>query len=882
MKGRRPCLRGFRGASFYLVSVASMGIFRAGVRVTRALTPTPSSSSSDDEEHRVSKKYKSRKSSGKGPEVRSLPCATKDSSDLFQVGDSICHLPDELLELSNLGDVLSLQSWNDCLSEKERQHLCTFLPDMDKESFQETLKELLSGQNMYFGNPLEDLWEQIIGGLCNPNVVSSRQTLISLQRREYYHDLRRYHNGMVNSLMEMRELWLNEPEANLEEKLSSWHAWKSSERARMEGLKPLDKIGKVECTSGAAGVVDGGMMRFENMEPDSGDTLQGSPEELALHSDAEVGQVLKRTNAKTKALSVERPHNFVKGDQPESSSISRDEALTKGSRLKRTFTAQVDFGHRSKRNKSNGKEPRALISCDYEAGHSKRAQQNGYRDVGLKASGMVVRQLSIGAHAKVCNKVSDKQVSSSFRQGPKSMKNGDFAFVPPLTPGFSFSTLHFLNAVRASLVDDMTPDGVDCVPFREIVTRVGVCPGDQRILELQMPLDCLVRGALKVLASTAKTLVTNGFKPLVSYDKAMRYWSWVGPVSGHMSTFREVDLQAMSEVWSVPAAILNELLDMFENWLKKTERTLQKLWQLAHVPIPACPVYPDEKERFRELRAQKSSTTVLPSSYELRALFRKEEQLRYSTLEIAFRYTTADGQKSAVAPLRKLGGKSKAKARDHFMLRSDRPSHITILCLVRDAAARLPQHIGTRADVCILLRDSQYIEDVSDLQCSQVVSGALDRLHYERDPCVRYDQDKKLWLYLHGDREEEDFEEGGTTSTRTSRRNKKEGGHSTASPVQANGGDDDLSDPEPESGLLNGNEGGRESESPEFLYDDDHQSRVRRPVFAPGAASVPMRDEVLLPFIDVPASMQPFCGSMQSHPMGWEVYKAGKELSMTH
>jgi len=35
------------------------------------------------------------------------------------------------------------------------------------------------------------------------------------------------------------------------------------------------------------------------------------------------------------------------------------------------------------------------------------------------------------------------------------------------------------------------------------------------------------------------------------------------------------------------------------------------------------------------------------------------------------------------------------------------------------------------------------------------VSGALDRLHYEDDPCVKYDSDKKLWIYLHKDRTEE-------------------------------------------------------------------------------------------------------------------------------
>lgn len=132
-------------------------------------------------------------------------------------------------------------------------------------------------------------------------------------------------------------------------------------------------------------------------------------------------------------------------------------------------------------------------------------------------------------------------------------------------------------------------------------------------------------------------------------------------------------------------------------------------------------------------------------------------------------------KKSIVAPLRRCGGKPTSKARDHFMLKRDRPPHVTILCLVRDAAARLPGSIGTRADVCTLLRDSQYIvEDVSDAQVNQVVSGALDRLHYERDPCVQFDGERKLWVYLHREREEEDFEDDGTSSTKKWKRPKKE------------------------------------------------------------------------------------------------------------
>lgn len=37
------------------------------------------------------------------------------------------------------------------------------------------------------------------------------------------------------------------------------------------------------------------------------------------------------------------------------------------------------------------------------------------------------------------------------------------------------------------------------------------------------------------------------------------------------------------------------------------------------------------------------------------------------------------------------------------------------------------------------------------------VSGALDRLHYEHDPCVKYDPKRKIWIYLHRGRKLEEF-----------------------------------------------------------------------------------------------------------------------------
>lgn len=86
------------------------------------------------------------------------------------------------------------------------------------------------------------------------------------------------------------------------------------------------------------------------------------------------------------------------------------------------------------------------------------------------------------------------------------------------------------------------------------------------------------------------------------------------------------------------------------------------------------------------------------------------------------------------------------KAREHTLLRSDRPPYVTILSLgqivsfcqfynlgciltfcflffsVRDAAARLPNGEGTRAEICELLKDSQFL--AADVTSAQV--GSFD------------------------------------------------------------------------------------------------------------------------------------------------------------
>ncbi|XP_020252631.1 uncharacterized protein LOC109829942 [Asparagus officinalis] len=400
---------------------------------------------------------------------------------------------------------------------------------------------------------------------------------------------------------------------------------------------------------------------------------------------------------------------------------------------------------------------------------------------------------------------------------PQPQKKPFTLITPTIHTGFSFSIIHLLSAIRkamiSSSVDDVTDgrshiwkddvkrevhnntvestphshkntnettaehEGKNCLPsltVQEIANRVRSNPGDPCILETQEPLQDLIRGVLKIFSSKTAPLGAKGWKALVSYEKSNKGWSWVGPVSSSPSDSDNTEEETSPEAWGIPYKILVNLVNSFANWLKSSQETLQQIGNLPAPPVSSL-VNLDEKERFRDLKTQKNPHTINPSSDEQKAYFRKEEYLRYSIPDRAFSYTAADGKKSSVAPMRRGAGKPTSKARDHYILKPGRPPHVTILCLVRDAAARLPGSIGTRADVCTLIRDSQYIvEDVNDAQVNQVVSGALDRLHYEVDPCIHFDGDRKLWVYLHRDREEEDFDDDGTSSTKNWKRPRKD------------------------------------------------------------------------------------------------------------
>ena len=191
-------------------------------------------------------------------------------------------------------------------------------------------------------------------------------------------------------------------------------------------------------------------------------------------------------------------------------------------------------------------------------------------------------------------------------------------------------------------------------------------------------------------------------------------------------------------------------------------------------PARSISVITSEKEaRSKKTVVKKNVMTIAKSTPEEIADFQAQERARYKVPTKPFVYTTRSGEARTVGSVCKKLMDASVKARDHFLLRNERPSCVTLLSLVRDAACKLPKGYGTRNDICELLKESQYINtEIDEEKMSSVVSGALDRLHYEKDPCVRFDAGRKLWFYLHIGRQEEDFGDSDTESKLVSGKSK--------------------------------------------------------------------------------------------------------------
>ncbi|KAK9512387.1 hypothetical protein O3M35_000828 [Rhynocoris fuscipes] len=274
-------------------------------------------------------------------------------------------------------------------------------------------------------------------------------------------------------------------------------------------------------------------------------------------------------------------------------------------------------------------------------------------------------------------------------------------------------------------------------------------------------LETRLTSAVQFLAGDLPDCVPDDYVPYMEWKANVGAYQWIG--AGRDSDHR---LVALCDIWLNPSLAKQQPKEIAVKPVTTTTGGTSNLKISGNRTNNCGHIGTTTPSRSHHSRSESSRPPALkPSSPKDRELFRIQEKQRFETPYRAFTYSIG-GIESIVGPVRSVqnsnqsnSGGQPSKARGHLILVDSRPKYVTILELVRDAVARLPNAQGTRADIVTLLKDSQYLAtDAAESVLSSVVSGALDKLHCEHDPCVRFDTQKKLWVYLHKGRTAEEFE----------------------------------------------------------------------------------------------------------------------------
>ncbi|NWR44966.1 NFRKB protein, partial [Regulus satrapa] len=628
------------------------------------------------------------------------------------LGTTRVSLPEDLLEDPEIFfEVVSLSTWQEVLTDEQQDHLKKFLPrfpENNQEHQNKLIPALFSGENFRFGNPLHIAQKLFRDGHFNPEVVKYRQLCYKSQYKRYLSAQQQYFYRLLKQILASRNHLLElarkgGPDMTLRRKHfpPTYDSEERDRRTHRRYLKILREV-KEEC----------------------GDTTLSSDEEdLISWPPSSPG----RCSSPPVPLRV----------------------IPTLSTLDMRTADKIELGESD-------------LKMMLKKHHEKRKRQPDHPDLVTTDLTLedIMTRVNAGRKGSLATlfdlvtlkkKVKDKE--DKKKKKPKMMKSevedladslGNADGLPLMSQDFSPIPL---SSIKEEPLEDMKP----CLEINEISSSFFFLLLEILFLEGPATLSVLEDKVLDWQSSHASAL-NNWFSFAPNWSElvlpALQYLA--GDSRDAPSSFSPfVEFKEKTQQWKLLGDYQDhekELAALFHLWLETKDQTFFKENEDSSDAMP--------------LPRVRTDYVVRPSTGEEKRVFQEQERYRYSQPHKAFTFRM-HGFESVVGPVKGVFDKETSlnKAREHSLLRSDRPAYVTILSLVRDAAARLPNGEGTRAEICELLKDSQFLApDVTSAQVNTVVSGALDRLHYEKDPCVKYDIGRKLWIYLHRDRSEEEFE----------------------------------------------------------------------------------------------------------------------------
>ncbi|XP_029304872.1 LOW QUALITY PROTEIN: nuclear factor related to kappa-B-binding protein [Cottoperca gobio] len=638
------------------------------------------------------------------------------------LGNCRLNLPEDLLEDPDIFfSVMSENTWSEVLSDAQRQHLRQLLPQFPDNNVAEqdsTITDLFNDRNFHFGNPLHLAQKQFRDGYFNPEVVKYRQLCAKSQRKRQLYSLQQYYHRMLKHILVSRKELLEfavqngldfPPKKTLPNKT---HAEMREPRVRRRLSRILKDV-KTECGDSNASSDDDDISLWTPApQSPSSPTPTVSLRVLPSLSTQDMKTTEKIELGERDLKAMLQNHREKRKRQPDHPDLMTSD-LHLGDILSR-----ANIGRK-------GTVPLFDLSLPKKKIKDERRKKK-MRTIKVESEDpceiLAPSETPSAPPASIINSLPDTPSTPLPNIKEEIVEESPSSPLPVEEIAISFfslleSILGAENLTSTSMLEDKvqmwqsSPASSLNVWFSSVP-----CWSD------------LVLQALQFLAGETKDgmmALPSGFSPFVEFADESQQWRWIGPTQD-----TEKDLSALCQLWldSKDLVIKTENEDMLE----------------MTSPTPRV----------------STDYVVRPSTGDERQVFQIQEQQRYNQPHKAFTFRM-HGFESVVGPVKGVFDKEMSlnKAREHTLLRSDRPPYVTILSLVRDAAARLPNGEGTRAEICELLKDSQFLApDVTSAQVNTVVSGALDRLHYEKDPCVKYDIGRKLWIYLHRSRSQEEFE----------------------------------------------------------------------------------------------------------------------------
>ncbi|XP_047741426.1 nuclear factor related to kappa-B-binding protein isoform X1 [Hyalella azteca] len=798
--------------------------------------------------------------------------------EVVEFGDVRLELPQDICwDYSLLAEIISPETWNNCLTEENREELMNYLPtfpENDLELKTHTLEMFFMDVNFRHGTPLRNFHRLLQSGYFNPNIAKQRKKREQINRKIWRHEHAEYLRCTLEATIVRRQQYIDlaktlgpdcrpvrisQPSTSLmsingynssaqASSICSTSSWKATldQKTKKRYFREL-LAAKSEAGLSAE------LSEDENYPEGGGAVLSKKQRRLLCSAEASLPQKLLPIRHTHSSGSFGRDLELAMTMQYnplELTEANFDDLLTKYIYKKRTKRKNGEYclwsdisGIRLndivwRTCESSKRLPAgvSVVRTDYKCSSKTKVKKERItHDTGSRSWSPITtlktenlddeddeqnvlidndqdgdslsafsRYVSLGS-GEVKNEASSTE--GDFKGRKRLMKLGILPSIKKKVPEQSSKEKTVSNgaAVKDEPPDDRPVASQDSLFLNSrcgseemqvsVLPQTHACffcllrdiicqPNDQRLTRPQ--LECCVEAwqqsivtsgnnwssntwhrhvsqlhppmlwlqalpaAICFLAGFSPELQPPDFVPYIEYKETVQAYQWIG--AGRDSDSK---LQPLYQHWITNRSGWSDI------WLPKGEDSAQG--SVLREELLEEEAEEDEGEESIPLPRFPTNWVVQPSSEEEKNFFRAQEKIRYERPHKAFTYRV-HGYEAVVGPVKGIYSQHSGpnKARGHSLLTSSRPAYVTILALVRDAVARLPNGEGTRAEICELLRESQYVAPLQSTAAegalNSVVSGALDRLHYEQDPCVKYLANKKLWVYLHRNRDEKEFE----------------------------------------------------------------------------------------------------------------------------